>query len=499
MKNFFKKAWVFSYPTLILVLLAAASFFVSYLPLSTESLRLDESQSIWQTSHSLKETLHIVAQDVHMPLYHIIFHYWTFMFGDSVEIIRLLSFIFFIASFPFIYLLGRTVLTRPWALTVVGLLVLSPFANWYANEARMYTLLGLMSVISQYLFIRIMQGKKNSWPWYVVVSIIGAYSHYFFMFNLMAQAVFFLFTMKKFPKKSLRKFIGTAIAVGVAISPWIIYFVSLGAAGNTRPNIPTPTPIDFFNVYSQFLFGFQSIELNTVLISLWPLLVVVALVMVRRFTKPNMAVNYIVVAAFIPVLIAFSLSFVISPFFLSRYMIAAVVPLYILIIWIISRYSRKVAIITLLLIALLTAGLYTNQVLSNDATVRENFKTVVADISKEATPSDVIVMSSPFTVYPFEYYYKGTTQIRTLPIWDRQNPGPVTAFNEGELPQQVNTLKESHDYIYLVLSYDQGYETEVRTYFRDNFELVGQKTYSPELELLVYRVGYENKVQFTRP
>lgn len=494
----FKETMKLWYIPVTLIVIAVASYFFSYSVLNDESLRLDESQSIWQTAHSLTGMLYIIAQDVHMPLYHIIFHYWTYIFGHSTEVIRLLSFIFFVMALPFIYLLGRTILSRPWALTAVGLIALSPFVNWYANEARMYTLLGLMSIISQYLFIRIMRGQKHSWPWYVLVCILGAYSHYFFMFNLLSQAIFFLFARKKFPKGSFAKFIGTAIAVGLAISPWILYFLSLGGGENMKPNIASPTPIDFFNVYSQFLFGFQSVSLNTVMIAFWPLLVVLALVMVRRFYKPNIAVNYIVVASFLPVIIAFLLSFVISPFFLSRYMIAAVVPLYILIAWILARYSKRVGIIVVSLIALLSIGMYLSQTYTNQASVRENYEMVANDIEKMATPSDLIVMSSPFTVYPFEYYYSGNTQIRTIPIWDRQNPGPVTAFNADELPEQLKTLREGHEYIYMILSYDQGYEDEISEYFKNNLELVSKKTYSPKLDLLVWRVGYADPISYTK-
>lgn len=494
----FKETLKLWYVPFTLLLIAVASYFFSYLTLTNESLRLDESQSIWQTAHSLQGMLFIVAQDVHMPLYHIIFHYWTYIFGHSTEVIRLLSFIFFVASLPFVYLLGRTILNRPWALTAVALVSLSPFVNWYANEARMYTLLGLFSIISQYLFIRIMRGQKGTWPWYVLISILGAYSHYFFMFNLLAQAIFFLLSRKKFPKGSFAKFIGTAVAVGIAISPWIFYFLSLGAAGNTKPNIATPAPIDFFNVYSQFLFGFQSVSLNTIMIALWPLLVVVALVMVRRFHKPDTAVNYIVVAAFVPVLLAFVLSFIVSPFFLSRYMIAAVVPLYILIVWILARYSKRVGIIAVSLIALLSIGMYLNQTFANQASVRENYKMIAEDIEKNATPSDIIVMSSPFTVYPFEYYYEGTSQIKTLPIWDRQNPGPVTAFDAAKLPEELKTVREGHEYIYMILSYDQGYEEDILEYFKNNLELVRMETYSPKLDLLVWRVGYADPISYTK-
>jgi mannosyltransferase len=497
MKESLKAALKLWYVPATLILIAVVSFFISYLPLSTESLRLDESQSIWQTARSLPAMYYIIGQDVHMPLYHTLFHFWTYIFGDSTQIIRLFSFILFIVSFPFIYKLARTVVSRPWALTVVALVSLSPYVNWYANEARMYTLLGLFTVISQWLFIRIMRGQKNTWPWYVLVCIFGMYSHYFFAFNLMGQALFYLIARKKFPKGTFKKFVGTAIAVAVAVSPWIIYFISLGAGGNMKPSLVPPTPIDFFNVYSEFLFGFQSVELNTVMIAFWPLLVVVALIMTRRFHKPNMAVNYIAVAAFVPVVLAFLISFI-TPFFLSRYMFAAVVPLYILIVWILTRYSKRVAITAAILIALLTGAMFINQTTTNNARVRENYETVANEIEMKAKPNDVIIMSSPFTVYPFEYYYDGTTQIRTLPIWDRQNPGPVTAFDAAKLPEQVAELRKGHDYVYLILSYDQGYEEEIRDYFKNNLELVSQKTYSPKLEMLVFKVGYADPVSYTR-
>ncbi|RYF28118.1 MAG: hypothetical protein EOO17_05325, partial [Chloroflexi bacterium] len=88
-----KDSW---YIPVILLLLAGLSYGISRFVFAGESLRLDEAQSIWQTSHSLKETLFIVAQDVHMPLYHILFHFWTIFFGTSTEAIRFMSFLFFV-------------------------------------------------------------------------------------------------------------------------------------------------------------------------------------------------------------------------------------------------------------------------------------------------------------------------------------------------------------------------------------------------------------------
>ena len=90
-----------------LVLLAALVGALAYFFFFNQSLRLDESQSLWQTGRSAADILTIVAQDVHVPLYHEILHFWRIVVGDTVEYARLLSLLFYIASIPALYALGR--------------------------------------------------------------------------------------------------------------------------------------------------------------------------------------------------------------------------------------------------------------------------------------------------------------------------------------------------------------------------------------------------------
>ena len=80
---------------------------MSMLIFSHQSLRLDESQSLWQTSHTPTKILNIIAQDVHVPLYHFILHFWQLFFGNSVITGRVLSLIFFALSIPAVYFVGK--------------------------------------------------------------------------------------------------------------------------------------------------------------------------------------------------------------------------------------------------------------------------------------------------------------------------------------------------------------------------------------------------------
>lgn len=459
-----------------------------------ESIRLDEAQSLWQTNHSYGYLLRLVAEDVHPPLYHVLLRTWRLVLGPGIETARLLSLLFLLASVPIFYLVARRCLSRPWALVAVVVLSLSPFAQWYGNEARMYSMLLFVTLVSQYFFLKAIdgatdRGRTSAWIGYGVAAITGVYTHYFFVFVLVAQGLFLIALSRRLPRGALLRLIGVAAAVGLAFLPWLLYFRANGAASGTRPSLPAPSSVDYSNVYSQFLFGFQSDTINTTVVSTWPLLVLAALASVRTGGTLDRTTGYLVTAAFLPVLMAFVLSYVVSPFFLSRYMIPALPALLILVVRYISGLGRPLArILAGGLLAITVAGTVV-QAVSPSTPVREGYRTA-ARLAEAATPSDVVVISSPFTIYPFEYYYDGAATVSTLPIWNRQNAQP--AFDADRLPQEVEALADGRQYVYLLLSYDQGYEDTIYQYFEQNYEQTAAYSPSPGLRLFVYRVGYSD-------
>ncbi len=469
----------------------------SFMVMMGESLRLDEAQSIWQTSHSLRETLAIVAEDVHVPLYHIMLHYWMILFGTSEIAVRSMSLLFSVATIPIFYLLSREILPRGWSLVATTLIALSPFMLWYANEARMYTLLTFFAVLSQYFFIRILQGKQG-WGGYALTAIIGVYTHYFFFFTLAAQGLFYILNRGAFKKGSLKKFILVAFGAAAAISPWVYYFVQKGAASNTRPMLPLPSTVDFFNALAQFVFGFQTDAVNTIMLSMWPVLVIIMLVAVRKRLRFTRELNYILFAFLAPVLLAFAVSYAITPFFLSRYMAPAVAPFFIFIVWLLSQYPKRYSVTGVVIFAAtLGLGLYL-QTTSPENPVRENYQQSAEYIEKSSTENDVIAITAPFTVYPFEYYYDGPSAIETLPEWRRETDASIPPFESSELESQVKSLAENRDYVYVLASNDQGYQEEILQYFINNYEQTDKKRFSADMDLLVFKVGYDPRPALTK-
>src|SRR4051812_20738531 len=131
-----------------------ASYF--FLP---QSLRLDEAQSLWQTSRSPAQILTIVAQDVHVPLYHELLRVWRLTVGDSVMLARALSLLFYLLALPTLYALGTYAYNRRVALFATALFALSPFMQWYGSEVRMYTLFTFLAIANHFFFLRLFRER----------------------------------------------------------------------------------------------------------------------------------------------------------------------------------------------------------------------------------------------------------------------------------------------------------------------------------------------------
>ncbi|MCC2630794.1 MAG: rane protein-like protein [Candidatus Paceibacter sp.] len=468
---------------------------LSLLIFSHQSLRLDEAQSLWQTSRTPSKILNLVAQDVHVPFYHIILHFWQLFVGNSVFAGRMLSLIFFVLSIPAIYFLGKQAFNKRIGIIAATLLAASPFMNWYGNEIRMYSLMTLLAILSQYFFITIYKTRdRDAWIGYFIVNIFGIFTHYFFFFVLVVQVIFFFMYRHLFPQKSLRRFIMIAIILAVLFAPWLLYVRSLDTVSNASPLLVTPTSVNVFNAFSQFLFGFQNDHLNTILVSLWPLTVLLGFLALRENKKVSPETIYMLLSILIPVAAAFAISVTLVPLFVSRYLILTIPALYIAIGWVFSTYPEALRkVLTSILIFTMLAGLVV-EAYSPSAPVREDYKEAATYLDAEVAPQDIIILSAPFTVYPVEYYYKGPAEIATLPIWNRFITGPIPGFNESELPEQVGVLKGSHEKAYVLLSYDQGYEEKIRLYMDHNFERLETRTFSPGLTLYVYRLRYDPRV-----
>ncbi len=457
--------------------------------LFSQSIRLDESQSIWISTKSVAAIIVTVSQDVHVPLYELLLHFWMQIFGSSIVAARSLSLLFFIGSVPALYYLANNSSTKSVARLTLVLFALSPFIMWYSSEARMYTLFTFVTIISNIFFLQFIrsQGRRGKFG-YLLVTIAGLYSHYFFLLVVAVQGLYIILTRRRL----LLPFILIMILAFLSFAPWIIYMIAQGFAANTQPLIPRPSSFNILQTFVMFIFGFQPTIIQTVIISLWPILIIfLFLIFTKQGHKlPAYNLDYFFLATFIPIIAVFVVSYI-KPVFLSRYLIFVTPTLFFLIAWtLLANKNRFTSVMTVIITVVLFALIF-YQNTSAKTPVREDYQAVANYLDKSATPHDVIAVSPPFTVYPLEYSYAGNSKIVTFPEWNRFVAGPIPAFSEQNFANQLNILKQQYIHLFVILSYDQGYESRLRSYLDRHYQMVRQLAFPSGIKLREYVLRYD--------
>ncbi|MBI5134250.1 MAG: glycosyltransferase family 39 protein [Candidatus Taylorbacteria bacterium] len=475
----------------IFALVAVAGAF-SFSVLMGESVRLDEAQSVWQTSRDLGGVLHVIAKDVHMPLYFVILHYWEAFFGTSEAAIRSLSLLFFLASIPAVYRLASAAYSHRVAVYASFLCALSPFLNWYGSEARMYSLLFLVTVLSHLSFILLWrEPRRGLWVGYGFVTLLGVLTHPFFAFIVVSQALFFFARRDVFGEGPwLKGFGGVAVVVGVSGAFWI-WYRNVAGAGLSNPLLSPPTSADFFNVFSNFFIGFQTDAVNTFVLSLWPLLVFAAFTLISRKKQSEPETSYFLIASFLPIALAILVSLTYRPVFLSRYLVVSLPSIYLLSVHFLSSYKKRAGEIALAALSAAAVLMLVLQTVDPGSPVKEDYRSVARYVEARADADDLFVVSAPFLTYPVEYYYRGAPRLATFPRWQRYTKDNLPEPYSPELIERDSAgWAKVYEHVYLLLGYDQGYEEEVRIYMDEHFERVGMETFSPGLSLYIYRLRY---------
>ncbi len=182
-------------PIIVLLFLVLLAFFFYTFRLDYQSLWYDEGFSIYLARMSLGEITSRTASDIHPPFYYYVLHFWTKLFGSTEFSLRYLSALFGVLTIPLMWAAGRRLLGGAAGLLAAALVSLSPLFLWYSQEARMYTLVTFLCLLTTYLLLRIMdRGRRQAilWSSYVLTSVVAVYAHFYAFFVLAFQFVFYL-------------------------------------------------------------------------------------------------------------------------------------------------------------------------------------------------------------------------------------------------------------------------------------------------------------------
>ncbi|MBN1934997.1 MAG: glycosyltransferase family 39 protein [Anaerolineae bacterium] len=438
-----------------------------------QSIWYDEGLSILYAQSSLGDLLRGVSQSDHPPLHPLLLHGWIKACGASVSSVRLLSAWWNVLAVAAICRLGKRLLSRASGEIAALLMAISPFAIWFSQETRGYTLaltliVGAIDAALDFFgraFGLQPQNDAPRWPAFIAYVLLAAaalYTHFYSGFVLLALnlALGLGWLMQRIrlgrraaPHHTLAlvRWLGAQTAALLLFAPWLPMVAAQLDVNATYWH----GAVHWKEVVGQTLWAFSAGETLRGLWAqgaAWSMLGLAALGTLslgwRRRDRSTAALLWLWMLT--PTLILIAITFN-RPKFSPRYLLNAL-PAFLLLVaagmhWLlrlarqhhfgpVSWVTWTLLTIPALIVFGATARSLENHYL-DDTLYRPDMRGVVEYVQEHETDNNLIVLVGGYTYPAFKYYYDGPSAILPLPdkllptTRDPVDPGDLALLNEA--------------------------------------------------------------------
>lgn len=436
---------------LLLIPLSLTAFF-SFLHLGRNSLWLDEAYSVsfamagWDRFWNI-----IIHKEANSSLYFVLLKVWVAAFGDSEFAVRSLSAFFAVAAVGIIGVIGMQLFSRKIAFTAAVMLSLNSFFIQYAQEARGYMLLLLLTACSLYLLLQAVLKEKYRWILLGIVNGLILYTSFLGFLALTAEAVTLLFLPPG--KLKWRKLILSCVVTTFAALP-LVFFVLTNRydqlAWTAKPplwKIPAlfeDLSGNLFLMFFYFVFCFLGLASFIRIMNsparnemLWRCMLVMAVLV-------------------IPITLLYFISLV-KPMFEQKFLITTLLALTLLASFGLSRLKPAPFYFTgAVFLVLAVINLY------NMYDVRkEDWRSLASYLMENARDGDAIFFYDEEVQIPFEYYFHkandGKLRLTSIYPFPLGTPIDEKVLTKAAAPSEriFSSLSAKYERLWLILSHDK--------------------------------------------
>ncbi len=458
----------------ILALIILAGFFLRIDNLTSQSIWFDEAFSIY---HSQQDLAHVInLKDSSPPLYYLLLHFWIGFFGNSEFAVRLLSVLFGTALIAAIFLISSHIFNKKVGIVSAVLVAVLPSHIYFAQEARAYALLSLLSLLSMYFYLKMNNShSKLSVFGYLISTVLLVYSHIFGLLIVLVQNLHMLWSNKSQLSK-LTKWFFLQFLIFIFYLPWLIQ-LPLIMSLKLYSWIPKPSLLQIVNVIY--------ISLGAWLFSLFGILLALALLgllvysLVKRKVSPSLLFFIWILT---PILVPFILSLFVTPFFTPKYVLFVSLPLLMLVSSFICklRKTTQYAVISIIIIlSLLALNAQQNTI------AKDPWNKISEYIKNETIKADEIIINS-YEILPFSYYFNPKC-FNTADIY-------ACSIKQGiyyiDSPEELEKIKGAR--ILVILSHItlDNQNQEMLDYLGQSYAEKKSKTYASDISLAFFEKVY---------
>ena len=471
------------------MIIAAAAFLRLHL-LGAKDLWIDEAASVafaqlpWVGFWTVLRNC-----EGNMAFYYVLLRGWIHL-GDSEFALRSLSVLFGLATIPAVYVLGDRFLGRKAGLASAALLAVHSFHIRYSQEARSYSLLVLLLVLSTHFYLLAVQSPRQNGYWvaYTLASVLAVYAHVFAVLVLAAQ--WLSLGLARFRQVGFAAILRVAAPLAVLVSP-MAAFVVLKHGGQLWW-IPRPT-IGSLLYSLRYLTGSFSLpnptgaQSNALLLlytTFW------ALAVWGLLRKPSsasqdetLAVRLIVLWLVLPISSTFLFSFI-KPLFFVRYLVICVPAIALLAghgMATLDRFSPRLnSVFPLALIAMIGLSLgAVDRYYKSFPSWGNDWRLVTQHLLARGQPGDAAFFHQPSGNRPFAYYaHRESVQHGATPSFLVVFP-PVGNLQDPCLRHsraQFELAASRYKRVWLVLHH-AGEVSSIRSALAQRFRLLEEKQF----------------------
>lgn len=214
-------------------------------------------------NRSLLEVLNeLKINDTQQPFFYIISYYVEKFWGNSIYALRIPSIVFSFISLWQFYLLVRKIRNKHTALIATALMSVSGLAVSQSFEARPYSLLLLLSIVTSRYFFRVINQngtQLKDYFYYFLFSLLLIYTHYYGVLLFISQMISLCFYCLIINKKFIKHFIFLSCGITLLFLPQMTdLWIDLNVKHTYRHPL---TLMEFINSMYYLFSGYSSVVL----------------------------------------------------------------------------------------------------------------------------------------------------------------------------------------------------------------------------------------------
>lgn len=461
---------------IVLLVISAAALLLRLVDLGTASLDMDEALSVVFAAKPLPELIRLtVTEDIHPPLHPVLLHLWMSVAGTGEAAARFPSVLFGVATVPLIYVAGEHLesMARPGrvrTLSLVGLVgavmaATSAFYVGYSQEARNYTAVTFLGLLSSYLLLRALPSSGwKTWVAYGFATGAAVYMNYTAALLLPFHLLFVVATWRSY-YRAWRRWALVVLTVLIAYLPWLpfaiaqMFRINDYYAGTLQLDVAVRTSLLLFVAGGGVGSNPAMLPIALGVLLLAGGLIGLAAGKARRGSGQHAL--FLVLYFLVPSVMLFAIAYD-RPKFDPRYLMIATPAFYLILSWGIaslldSALQQRFSVVVRVVLAVLGIAALAGTVAASSVYGERGGRSHVGDgatdvarfgdyrelmnyIESRAQPGDAVALM--MNVYqPYEYY-----STKGIPWYEMQ---PFGHFDGAII--RLNRIAEKHDRIWFVL------------------------------------------------